>query len=99
MRRLLNTMTSNFCLVAILLWAQTAVAQHTLEHDLANFGHDASAVCEVYASVDNAKALACITPVFLNVRSDSEVLPIGDEYLFSLYSKTHSARAPPSPTF
>lgn len=47
-------------LIVLLLWAQSVVAQHNVDHSW----HDPSEVCEVLASADHSKALVSLSQNF-----------------------------------
>lgn len=93
MRLFLNTAVKNFCLIAILLWAQIAAAQHNIEHSL---GHQAPEVCEVYASADNAKIIFSIGAPAITVEFGLEAILFDTNYALNTTASTPSARAPPT---
>ena len=79
------------CLIALLLWGQSAVAQHDVGHSW----HDATELCHVFSSADNAKAALDVTAtIYFNPAVDA----IKSTDIPSLSANTvakQTARGPP----
>ena len=90
MRPIFNNAVTSFCLIASLLWAQIAVAQHNAEHDLSYVGHEVSEVCETYASADNSKITLGSALLVANIEFGLEALRF-DTHCFLKHARCKSA--------
>ena len=85
---------TQLCLIALLLWGQTAVAQHELDHSW----HDATELCQVFSSADHAKAaLAAVRTVVPDADAKQTTLNIALS-VADYRVVTQTARGPPVAT-
>ena len=84
---------TQLCLIALLLWGQAAVAQHELNHSW----HDATELCQVFSSADNAKAAFVVTQATVAEYADgNNTVNIRLSLLESTVTE-QTARGPPTP--
>lgn len=92
MSNLHRSIFTRLCLIALLLWGQSAVAQHELDHSW----HDATELCQVFSSADNAK-VALIAMVVPNCHSAVRKLkPLTAELSVEQNVAKQTARDPPA---
>jgi hypothetical protein len=85
---------AQFGLIALLLWAQVAVAQHAVDHSW----HDATELCQIFNSADHSKA-ALVAPqisiIHSGVGKDTANIV---ESIVDVRVARQSARGPPITT-
>jgi len=91
MSRSHRTIFTGLCTIALLLWGQSAVVQHELDHSW----HDESELCQVFISADNAKAAFSCPAILANnavvEKGKKLCAPIGINFRPS----SETARGPP----